>query len=259
MLKFILNTPRIRELTCICMAFGAAWPSAAADLRVAVTENLDYPLNIFDKDRQLKGGLLKEFTDNIAGHIGAKPVYRLYSRRRVDAAVIGGDSDLLCYTSPKWMETPQAVAWTIPAMPQVERVVVLRGSPLPEAFQQDLKGKRIAVQIGYHYALIQALFDSGQARRMDMTDVPGMFRLLERGGADALISSESEIEGYFKNFPDKRHLYQASKKPFSIVQTQCALSYRSRWKLAPVNRAIQRMQESGELEKMMRDYGLSTH
>jgi hypothetical protein len=32
-----------------------------------------------------------------------------------------------------------------------------------------------------------------------MTDVPSMFRLLALGGADALITSESEIAGYFKN------------------------------------------------------------
>jgi hypothetical protein len=33
-----------------------------------------------------------------------------------------------------------------------------------------------------------------------MTDVPSMFRLLALGGADALITSESEIAGYFKKF-----------------------------------------------------------
>ena len=228
-------------------------------LRIAIFENLDYPLSIYDAQHQLIGGVQKEFADRIARSIGADAIYLPYSRRRIEQVIINGEADLLCYTSPQWSDKPDAMQWSIPSLPQLERVVVLASQPVPEQFARDLPGKRMAVQIGYHYPTLTPLFDSGQATRVDMTDVPSMFRMLERGGADALISSESEIEGFFKRFPEKRTLFKISHQTFSLMQTQCALSKKSGWKIDAINHAIHRMQNNGELTRMMRRYGLSDH
>ncbi|MFZ6771694.1 substrate-binding periplasmic protein [Undibacterium sp. SXout7W] len=228
-------------------------------LRIAIFENLDYPLSIYDAQHQLIGGVQKEFADRIARSIGADAIYLPYSRRRIEQVIISGEADLLCYTSPQWSDKPDAMQWSIPSLPQLERVVVLASQPVPEQFARDLPGKRMAVQIGYHYPTLTALFDSGQTTRVDMTDVPSMFRMLERGGADALISSESEIEGFFKRFPEKRTLFKISHQTFSLMQTQCALSKKSGWKIDAINQAIRRMQNNGELTRMMRRYGLSDH
>ncbi|MDE2427777.1 MAG: ABC transporter substrate-binding protein [Burkholderiales bacterium] len=245
---------------CLAVAMLFASPGLAQaqqPIRFAVFENLDYPLHVFDKTRHLTGGLLKDFTDQIAKNMNASPSYMAYSRRRIEAVVINGDADMVCYFSPKWADKPDELAWSIAALPQIERVVVLADKTLPEAFPQQLIGKKVAVQIGYHYPQIATQFENGQIKRMDQTDVPGMFRMLDLGGADALITSESEIEGYLKNFPEKRHTYKVSKNTFSIVQTQCALSRKSAWKIEQVNHAIRRMQESGEIQHMMREYGMS--
>lgn len=234
-------------------------PSQASDhLRVAIFENLDYPLSIYDKQHQLTGGIQKEFTDSIARYIGANVVYLPYSRRRIENAVIHGEADLLCYFSPKWADHPDDMIWSIASLPQIERVVVPATQDVPKYFPQQLIGKRIAVQIGYHYPSLNAYFAKEPAKRIDLTDVPGMFKMLEIGGADALISSESEIEGFFKQFPEKRALFKTSAATFSIMHTQCALSRQSTWKIDPINQAIRRMQDSGELDRLMRQYGLTS-
>ncbi|MFZ6720147.1 substrate-binding periplasmic protein [Undibacterium sp. Ji49W] len=239
---------------------GLSVASSATDvqLRVAVYENLDYPLNIFDKNHQLTGGLQKDFTDLLAKKLSAQVSYAAYSRRRIENAVIQGEADLMCYSSPGWFDLPKEVSWSLPTFPQVERVVVMADKPALENFPQQLEGKKLAVQLGYHYPQIGTQLTEGKIKRVDLTDVPGMFRMLSLRGADAMISSDSEIEGYFKNYPDKRALYKVSKTAFAIVHTQCALSHKSGWKIEQINAAIQSMQDNGDIDKIMRRYGLSS-
>lgn len=235
----------------------ASQVQAQDQLKIAGFETLSDPLIIFNKQHQLVGGLLKDYTDAIARGLDAKPVYRPYSRRRIEPAVVSGEADLVCYHSPQWVDQPADFAWTIPNLPQVERVVVRKDTPVPHEFPVDLEGKKIATQIGYHYAAIAPDLASGRITRVDLTDVPGMFRLLALGGADALITSESEIAGYFKKFPDKHALYSVSKTAFSVVYTQCALSLKSPWKIDQINRVVLRLQENGTQDRLMRKYGLS--
>lgn len=166
-------------------------------------------------------------------------------------------TDLVCYHSPQWVDQPTDFAWTIPNLPQTERVVVRKETVVPNEFPDDLQGKKIVTQIGYHYPAIAPDLAAGRTTRVDMSDVPSMFRLLALGGADALITSESEIAGYFKKFPDKHALYSVSKTPFSVVYTQCALSLKSPWKIEQINRIVLRLQENGTQDKLMRKYGLS--
>lgn len=240
-----------------CWVCTPAALAAEPPLRVAVYENLDYPLNIFDKNHQLVGGLQKDFTDQLAKKLAAQVSYAPYSRRRIESVVIQGEADIMCYSSPAWFDLPKEVSWTVATFPQVERVVVLADKASIEIVPQQLEGKKVVLQLGYHYPQITSQLAEGKIKRVDLTDVPGMFRLLGLGGADAMVSSDGEIEGYFKNFPEKRALYKISKTPFSVVQTQCALSHKSPWKLEQINSAIQFLQETGEMDRIMRKYGLS--
>ncbi|MES2072018.1 MAG: transporter substrate-binding domain-containing protein [Pseudomonadota bacterium] len=232
---------------------------AQNSIRVAVDETLDYPLTAFNKKHQLSGGLLKDFTDRLAARLGTGVTYLPFSRRRAEASLLRGESDLLCYFGPQWSANPAALAWSAPNLVQIERVVVRSEDSVPENFPQDLKNKKIALRLGYHYALIQHLFDTSLSRRIDQTNVPSMFKLLELGGADVFIMSEGEIEGYYKSHPEKRARFKLSKTPFSIVYTKCAISARSHLNIEHINKAILRMQESGELERMSRQYGLGMH
>lgn len=249
-----------RPCLAALLLLAAGWVQsavAAERLRIAVYESLDFPLSVFDKDWHLGGGLQKEFGDRMAQLLEANPVYQPYSRRRIENAVISGEVDLLCYTSPKWLERPSEVIWSIPTVPQIERIAMLTGKIMPENFPEQLLGKKLATQLGYRYPEIEQLVANGQIKRVDQANVPGMFRMVELGGADALVAAETEIEGFFKKNPEKRPLFQVSKSAFSNLSTQCALSFKSQWKIEQIDRAIRRMQDSGELEKMMRNYGAS--
>ncbi|MFZ6861996.1 substrate-binding periplasmic protein [Undibacterium sp. Ji67W] len=226
------------------------------EIKFAVFDTLGYPLNIFDQNTHLVGGVLKDFGDAIAKEIGASPVYLVYSRRRVEQALFTAQADMACYFSPQWTDNRDQLFWSLPNLPQIERVVVLHDKPILNQFPQQLFDKKIAARLGYFYPQIDKEVAAGKIKRIDLTDVPSMFRLLTKGGADGLISSEAEIEGYFKNFPEQREFFVSSKTPFSVLSTQCGLSQKSVWKIEQINRAIAHIQANGEQEAMLRRYGL---
>jgi len=231
--------------------------NAQHEIRLALFDTVTYPLNVLDQHDRLVGGLLKDFQDAIAREIGATPVYTVYSRRRVEQALTIGEADMVCYFSPQWTEHRDQFMWTISNLPQTERVVVARDKPQFNHFPQQLIGKKIAVRLGYFYPSMSKELAAGKIKRIELTDVPSMFRLVALGGADGLISSEAEIEGYFKNFPEQRDLFALSKTAFSMTNTQCALSRKSAWKIAQINHAIRHIQSTGEQDAMLRRYGLS--
>ena len=240
--------------TCL---FFTQRASAEQEIKLAVFDTVSYPLNILDQNNHLVGGLLKDFGDAIAREIGATPVYTVYSRRRVEQSLTSGQADIVCYFSPQWSEHREQFLWSLPNLPQIERIVVSHDKPMLNHFPQQLMGKKIATRLGYFYPQISKEVAAGKIQRIDLTDVPGMFRLVALGGADGLVSSEAEIEGYFKSFPEQRDQFTLSKTPFSVLSTQCGVSRKSSWKIEQINRAISHIQSSGEQDTLLHRYGFA--
>ncbi|MFZ6754762.1 substrate-binding periplasmic protein [Undibacterium sp. Dicai25W] len=251
-----LRSTVLMLLSCWLFSANVQAQQAQQEIKFAVFDTLGYPLNIFDQSSHLTGGVLKDFGDAIAKEIGASTMYVVYSRRRVEQALFTGQADMVCYFSPQWTDNRDQLFWSLPNLPQIERVVVLRDKPVLNQFPQQLFDKKIATRLGYFYPQIDKEVVAGKIKRIDLTDVSSMFRLLTKGGADGLISSEAEIEGYFKNFPDQRDQFVLSKTPFSVLSTQCGLSQKSVWKIEQINRAIAHIQANGEQDAMLRRYGL---
>jgi polar amino acid transport system substrate-binding protein len=224
-------------------------------LRVAQTGGMAYPLLVLSSPSLVSGGFLKELGDRVAEQLGTRAEHLVFSRRRIEQAVLSGSADLLCYYSPIWVKNVDA-HWTITVLPQIERVVVPAGSKLDYGAPEDLASRRVAVLLGYNFTALQPLFDSGRATRVNDTQVEHLFRMLDRDMADALIVSEAEIEGFFAQKPGERARFKVSEKPFSVVDTQCLVSPRSPWSLAAVNSALQTLIKSGELAGLAQRYGL---
>jgi ABC-type amino acid transport substrate-binding protein len=75
--------------------------------------------------------------------------------------------------------------------------------------------------------------------------------------ADMLITSEGEIEGYFNDNPNARNEFEVSRSAYSITPTHCAIGRASRLSVAELDKAINRLLASGELERMAKRYGMS--
>jgi len=237
----------------------AGTPCGAAEPLKMTIGTVGYPLEILDANGVITGGLMKDMGDQLAKELGAPIQYITLSRSRIEPGLLSGDAHIVCYSHPNWLERSKDYGWTIPNAVQIERVVGLKNTPLPKKVPQDFVGKRVAVHVGYHFEPIQPLFDAGTAKRMDESKVAIMFKDVEMGLSDLLITSEGEIEGYFHVNPDKRKLFAVSKKPFSIFQTQCAVSPKSAWPLAKIDAALAAMLKRGDFDRMTKKYKLSMH
>jgi len=250
------------RLAALLLAAGALASAMAAErqatppLRVAQTEAMAYPLLTVSEPSKVVGGFLKDLGDQIAAELGTEAQHLLVSRRRIESTVMSGHADIVCYYSPPWLPGG-GNNWSVPVVAQVERVVSLAARPLAFERVQDLHGRRIAVLLGYHFPQLQAAFDSGLVQRLDERHVDLLFRRLRLGLADALITSEVEIAGYFKRYPEQREHFQVSARSFSVTDTQCLVSPASPWKLAAVNEALNRLIQSGALARLAQRYGMS--
>lgn len=243
-------------LAWAALAGAAAVAEPAPPLRMAQTEGMGYPLVMLSPLGKVDGGFLKELGDRIAAMLGTHAEHPLFTRRRIVQAVLSGQADIACYYSPLWVREPSA-HWSVPVVPQVERVVSPAGRAIDYHEPGDLAGKRVAVLLGYHFPELQPMFDAGRTKRVDDTKVESLFRRVGQGMADALVTSESEIEGYFKRRPAERAKFAVSSRTFSIVDTQCLLSPHSPWPDEAVNKALTGLLGSGEIARMAQRYGLS--
>jgi len=247
-----------RPLWCgVVLAALQTTGGAAEPLRYGVFDSMGYPFNTMDAQRRIRGGLLTEWGSQLARELGTELRVIPLARRRVDPALLRGDVDLVCYYSPQWTEQRDALSWSVQTLPQIERLVVARDRPMPTSIPQDLQGKRVATQLGYSYAPLQPLFDRAEAVRLDDSKVASLFKSVEIGAADVLVTSEGEIEGYFHDRPDEREHFEVSSAVFTRVATQCAVSPQSRVSLQAIDRALTRMMQRGDLARLAKRYGLS--
>jgi len=254
--RYLSRHRAVTLLLCLQLLWPATLMAEPARLRIAQTEGMGYPLLTLSGPSEVSGGFLKELGDRVAELLGTQAEHIVYSRRRVEQAVLGGSADMLCYSSPLWVKNADE-QWTVALLPQIERVVVPASSSLVYGGPEDLAGMRIAVMLGYNFPALQPLFDGGRATRVNETRVDLLFRQLELGIADAMIISEAEIEGFFKTRPGERERYKVSSKTHSSVDTRCLVSPQSNWPLTAIDRALLTMLKSGEMARLAQRYGMS--
>ncbi|APW44565.1 substrate-binding periplasmic protein [Rhodoferax saidenbachensis] len=254
----VLTRPWAAALVVLAGVLALPGPAQAqASLRYGVFESMGYPLNTRDPQGRLNGGLLTDMGALLAKELGRQLQTVPLSRRRIEPSLLRGDVDLVCYHSPGWTEQHAQFGWTIATLPQIERIVVRKGAPMPEDLPQDVMGKRISTQHGYGYPPLQPLFEAGQATRVDDSKVEFQFKSVALGASDMLVTSEAEIEGYFYDHPQERGQFETSKAIFTSVPTQCAVSPKSRASLTEINKALAHLMHTGALERLAKKYRLS--
>ena len=207
----------VARTVILCLLVGLA-PAHAAEplpLRYGVLESVSYPLVTRDSKGAITGGMLRDLAEAMALELKTTMQPLSFPRKRMEGAVRAGEVDLVCYTSPQWSELPDQLLWTIPSVAQVERIVTKPGKMLAQPVEVHVENKKIAPQLGYRYPSLQGLFASGKVKRLDQTRGDYLFKAVDSGEADALITSESEIEGFYFAQPHHRGRFEASPYAFS--------------------------------------------
>ncbi len=166
-------------------------------------------------------------------------------RNRIVAALVAGDGDILCGYLPQWM--PGALDWSRAFIPETDVVVSSKRVPALRAIG-DLKGKRIGTVLGFRYPdLEQAL--AGDFVRDDGPSESLSLKKMIAGRFDYVITTRATVNTQTARgtLPPDAHVFVIKE-----FRTMCAISRRGHATAAELNAAIDAIEHSGELDKLLR-------
>lgn len=233
-------------LFALCLA---ALPGKAADLVFAVSTGSAMPMTDF-RDGVLTGGLLKDFGDVLAQEMRMTPRYLPMPRKRVEAAVAGGQADMVCDLRPEWVDRPNW-QWSVKVFTNNMIVAHLDGTR-PIRKLRELRDQRIGTILGYHYPELETALGTHFARDEAANDNVNLDKLLRKRFEYVMTNA------LFFEFQRKTHPYRwkLGKEHFEVFEfdTYCGAAPGARIDMVNVNRAIVALRKRGELQAIMDRY-----
>jgi polar amino acid transport system substrate-binding protein len=242
-------TRACRRLVLAAALLGSVTTAPAADsvvLRIVAPTNQSMPL-LRMAGAQPVDGLLKDIGEALAERLGLSPSFIPLPSKRAGAAVASGAADLLCYVKPGWLD--DGVLWTHPFLPGTGIVAAHPGAP-PVATLQELRDEPLGTVLGYRYPVLDQAFMQA-IRREDVPDATTNLRRLALGRIRYAITDRAALDHFLRDNPAAglREAIEVER-----YQLGCALSPDKAALLAPLNRAIDRMQADGTLEALWNRY-----
>ncbi|MYM69839.1 transporter substrate-binding domain-containing protein [Pseudoduganella sp. FT55W] len=181
----------------------------------------------------------------LARQLGRPVQYVRLPRNRIMGALENGDGDILCSYLPEWL--PGDVEWTRAFIPISEVVVTSPRVPAP-ATVADLRGKRLGTVLGFHYPELEKILGQDYIRDDAPSSNLSMRKWLA-GRFDYLVLPRNLIDKQIANgkVPPGYHILTVYE-----VKTKCAVSRTSDIGVATFNSAIEALEKSGELPKMLK-------
>lgn len=165
-------------------------------------------------------------------------------RNRLLAALEAGEGDILCGYTPDWLGG--AVDWSRPFIPVIDVVAWLpRVAPVHSL--ADLKGKRVGTVLGFHYPDVESVLGAG-FRRDDAPSEAMSLRKLVAGRFDYALTKRSAVQTQIRKGNVPAELQQFV---FKELKTMCAVSRKGHIDVKELDAAIDAMERSGEMERLM--------
>jgi ABC-type amino acid transport substrate-binding protein len=198
-------------------------------------------------------GLMKDLGDALARTLGMRPEYMVVSRNRVESNILQSKVDIHCNANPKWYSNAARLGWTREFFPQIERLISLKTEPDITEIDQ-LKGKRIGTTLGYHYALLEPMWQAKQATRVNDTRIDLLMRALQVKITDVAIDSELEFAAWAKANPHDARALKVHPMVFSSVPTMCAVAPNANVSVKELDQAIEKMDKGGQIKAILARY-----
>ncbi|MBO9551675.1 transporter substrate-binding domain-containing protein [Pseudomonas sp.] len=225
-------------------------------LRFSVAESWSMPLVRVEGDQPVEG-LVFDLIQALAREAGVRPEYHVMARLRLQQAMDAGDIDVRCYVSSQWFnDRPGNFVWSIPLILQRDVLVGRPGDATP-ARPEQLPPQAIGTVLGYAYGTLEPLFAQGRLLREDSRSQQLALQKLQIGRYQHAVSNELSLQWFNQGLPAEQRL------PIQAVLEEQALGCMVRNDPAiptqGVLRALVRMKESGEIERIVRRYGATEY
>ncbi|MDX1633916.1 MAG: transporter substrate-binding domain-containing protein [Marinobacter sp.] len=148
----------------------------AGVLRLNVGPNGYPPYMIIGRDGQYSG-IVWDVVTRIARRLDYRVVPHKIPRKRVDQMILEGYIDATP-RAKEWTQKPERFLFTQPITRIREVFFTTRDHPIFYRVPSDIEGETVVTHLGYRYPELEPVFQSGRAKRFDVTKDRDMFRLL---------------------------------------------------------------------------------
>ncbi|MNN16415.1 Membrane-bound lytic murein transglycosylase F [compost metagenome] len=221
-------------------------------LRFSVAESWSMPLVRIDGDQPVEG-LLYELMQAAAKEAGVRPEYHVMARLRLQEAMNNGDIDVRCYVSTQWFnDRPGDFVWSIPLIHQRDLLVGRVGDSTPTSPEQ-LPHQVIGTVLGYTYSTLQPLLDQGLLSREDSRNQLLVLQKLQAGRYRHAVSNQLSLQWFNQGLPAEQRL-----QVLAVLEEQdlgCMVRNDPAIPTQGLLRALVRMKQSGEIERIVQRYG----
>lgn len=166
-------------------------------------------------------------------------------RKRMMNALESAEGDIVCGYSPAWFVGQ--VDWTHPFIPTSEVLIASRRVPAPSSLE-DVRGKTVGTVLGFNYPEVQRRLGDGFVR----DDAPSLeltLRKWQGGRFDYFLATGVTVE---RQFVSGELAAGFNQLVISSEKTGCAVARRGTLRVAEVNAAIDAIEKSGELARVLR-------
>jgi polar amino acid transport system substrate-binding protein len=231
------------KLSLIALMLAAMAAAQAADREpLRYVEKVD---GMLSASQQPKTEFQEKLGAALARQMGRPVRYVELPRTRVMQALENGDGDVLCSYLPEWL--PGDVDWTRAFIP-ISEVVVTRPHVTPPEKLEDLRGKRLGTVLGFRYPELEKVIGKDYIR----DDAPSAALSLRKwlaGRFDYLVTPSTAFRQQVEagHIPRGYHVLLVYE-----VQAKCAVSRKGRFTVDEINAAVNALEKSGELAKILR-------
>lgn len=238
-----------------CLAILLFWTTHALAgepvLRFSVAESWSMPLIRIENEQPVEG-ILFDLMQAIARNTGARPEYHVMARLRLQQAMEEGDIDVRCYVTTQWLNDHAGTfLWSVPVISQRDLLVGAPGSEGPSPPDQ-LPAQAIGTVLGFSYPSLEPLFATGHLEREDSRSQLLVLHKLHAGRYQHAVSNQLSLDWFNRPLPDAQRL--RTVQVLDEQQLGCMVRSDSSVPAQGVLRALVRMKQSGEVERIIQRY-----
>ncbi|MCO7535907.1 transporter substrate-binding domain-containing protein [Pseudomonas asiatica] len=242
----------MRRLLALLLLWSTYNQAEQPVVRFSVAESWSMPLVRIEGD-QPEEGMLYDLMQALAKGVGIRPEYHVMARLRLQEAMNSGDIDVRCYVSTQWFnDRPGDFVWSIPLLHQRDLLVGRAGNstPLPP---EQLPAQAIGTVLGYTYSTLQPLLAQGRLHREDSRSQLLVLQKLQAGRYRHAVSNQLSLQWFNQGLPTEQQL-----QALAVLEEQdlgCMVRNDPSIPTQGLLRALVRMKQSGEIERIVQRYG----
>lgn len=157
----------------------------------------------------------------------------------------------------EWMVSPERFLWSAPVLTVGEAVLTRQGEPCSTAAELKLcPHVAVGTVNGFRHPEFESLFASGSLTRANSADVKAALRMLQHGRVQAVLTNPHVAYWYTTRCSEFRGQFTISSPYVTGLEYRFAFARNAGWEryLPRFDAALRQMQESGELETIIRKY-----